>query len=94
MSASPRRLRPGRRRRPGPTTAVPPGTGAFDRLLYWLGTTVEPVYGFRSLLAFKAKFQPRYEPLYIFYPDAAALPAIGNAVTRAYLPAISLGEGR
>jgi phosphatidylglycerol lysyltransferase len=63
-----------------------------DRLLDWLGATLEPVYGFRSLLAFKAKFQPRYEPLYMLYPDAAALPAIGNAVTRAYLPSIKLGE--
>ncbi|WP_144662964.1 bifunctional lysylphosphatidylglycerol flippase/synthetase MprF [Paenarthrobacter nicotinovorans] len=77
---------------PQPTTAAPPGTGGLERLLDWLGATLEPIYGFRSLLAFKAKFRPRYEPLYMLYPDAAALPAIGNAVTRAYLPAISLGE--
>jgi hypothetical protein len=61
-------------------------------LLNWLGATLEPIYGFRSLLAFKAKFQPRYVPLYMLYPDAAALPTIANAVTRAYLPAVTLGE--
>jgi phosphatidylglycerol lysyltransferase len=29
------------------------------------GHALEPVYGFRSLLAFTAKFQPRYEPLFL-----------------------------
>lgn len=57
-----------------------------QRLLDVTGRTLEPVYGFRSLLAFKAKFQPSYRPLYMAYPDAAALPAIATAITRAYLP--------
>ena len=70
----------------------PQTVGGLDRLLDRLGATLEPVYGFRSLLAFKAKFQPRYDPLYMLYPDAASLPAIGNAVTRAYLPTINFGE--
>ncbi|MET4145711.1 DUF2156 domain-containing protein [Arthrobacter sp. UYCo732] len=77
---------------PRPTPAGPQTSGSLDRLLSWLGATLEPIYGFRSLLAFKAKFQPRYEPLYMLYPDAAALPAIANAITRAYLPTINLGE--
>lgn len=75
-----------------PTPAGPQAPGSLDRLLDWLGATLEPVYGFRSLLKFKAKFQPRYEPLYMLYPDAAALPAIGSAITRAYLPTINFGE--
>lgn len=66
---------------------------ALDWLLDRLGAALEPVYGFRSLLAFKAKFQPRYVPLYMAYPDAAALPAIGNALSRAYLPQVSVGQG-
>lgn len=41
-----------------------------------MGRTLEPVYGFRSLLAFKAKFQPRYQPLSMVYPEVAALPRI------------------
>lgn len=64
-----------------------------DRLLDVLGRTLEPVYGFRSLLAFKSKFQPRYEPMHMTYADPAALPSIGNAVGRAYLPEVSLGQG-
>ncbi|MCC9197426.1 DUF2156 domain-containing protein [Arthrobacter sp. zg-Y820] len=64
-----------------------------DSVLDLLGTTLEPVYGFRSLLAFKAKFQPRYVPLYLTYRDPASLPAIGNAVARAYLPRLSVAQG-
>jgi phosphatidylglycerol lysyltransferase len=56
------------------------------RLLDAAGRRLEPVYGFRSLLAFKAKFQPEYRPWYLAYPETAALPAIGNALARAYLP--------
>ena len=60
-----------------------------QRLLDRLGESLEPVYGFRSLLAFKAKFQPDYRPLYLTYPDPAALPAIAAAITRAYLPGLT-----
>jgi lysylphosphatidylglycerol synthetase-like protein (DUF2156 family) len=66
--------------------------GALDRMLDWIGAALEPVYGFRSLLAFKAKFKPDYVPMYLLYPDAATLPAIANAITRAYLPSINLGQ--
>ena len=34
------------------------------RLLDVLGRTLEPVYGFRSLLAFKSKFQPSHRKKY------------------------------
>jgi lysylphosphatidylglycerol synthetase-like protein (DUF2156 family) len=61
-------------------------TVPLQRVLDVAGKALEPVYGFRSLLAFKAKFQPQYFPLYMCYPDPAALPAIGNAIGRAYLP--------
>ena len=63
-----------------------------ERLLDQLGAILEPVYGFKSLLAFKSKFQPRYEPLFMVYPDAAALPSIANAVGRAYLPKASIRQ--
>ncbi len=59
---------------------------ALQRLLDQIGRGLEPVYGFRSLLAFKAKFQPDFRPLYLTYPDTTALPAIGTAIARAYLP--------
>ena len=57
-----------------------------DAFLDTLGATLEPYYGFRSLQAFKSKFQPRYVPLYLVFPDEAALPRIGVALSRAYLP--------
>jgi phosphatidylglycerol lysyltransferase len=68
-------------------------TPPLQRFLDMVGRTLEPVYGFRSLLAFKAKFQPQYRPLFMSYPDAAALPSIGNAITRAYLPKVTLDQG-
>ncbi len=63
------------------------------RLLEATGRLVEPVYGFRSLLAFKAKFQPQHRPLWLVYPDTGALPRIARAVSRAYLPHLSPVQG-
>ncbi|MGN7799941.1 bifunctional lysylphosphatidylglycerol flippase/synthetase MprF [Leifsonia sp. 22587] len=62
------------------------GATAMDRVLAFLARTLEPAYGFASLFSFKSKFNPTYETLYLAYPDPLALPAIGNAITRAYLP--------
>jgi len=59
---------------------------ALQRLLDMIASTMEPAYGFRSLLHFKAKFQPVYQPLYLAYPDPAALGSIATAIGRAYLP--------
>ena len=63
------------------------GSG-LERVLDIAGRMMEPVYGFRSLLAFKAKFQPAYPPLYLAYADPAALPAIATAIGRAYPPGL------
>jgi lysylphosphatidylglycerol synthetase-like protein (DUF2156 family) len=63
-----------------------------QRLLDLLARRLEPAYGFRSLLAFKAKFQPVYRPLLLAYPDPVTLPAIANALTRAYLPDLTPRE--
>jgi lysylphosphatidylglycerol synthetase-like protein (DUF2156 family) len=65
---------------------------ALQNLLDVSGRALEPIYGFRSLLAFKAKFQPEYRPLYMAYPDAAALPAIATAIGRAYVPHLGTGH--
>ncbi|OJZ70036.1 hypothetical protein BRW65_21120 [Mycobacterium paraffinicum] len=66
---------------------------ALDRILDVTGKALEPVYGFRSLLSFKAKFQPEYRPLYMAYRDPSTLPAIGNAISRAYLPHLTARQG-
>ncbi len=57
-----------------------------DRVLDRLGGALEPLYGFRSLHAFKAKFKPRFEPIFLVFRDETDLPRIGVALTRAYLP--------
>ncbi|WP_051837189.1 rhomboid family intramembrane serine protease [Streptomyces sp. NRRL WC-3742] len=64
-----------------------------ERMLDWMGGVLEPVYGFRSLLAFKAKFQPEYRPMYMCYSDPAALPAITRAIGKAYLPHLTAAQG-
>ncbi|WP_219106347.1 bifunctional lysylphosphatidylglycerol flippase/synthetase MprF [Austwickia sp. TVS 96-490-7B] len=85
-----------------PLAKVPPADGvgtsrpgvlpaAVDAMLELVGRELEPVYGFRSLLRFKAKFQPSYRPMYLLYADPAVLPAIARAVTRAYVPDASFG---
>ncbi|WP_423917444.1 bifunctional lysylphosphatidylglycerol flippase/synthetase MprF [Frigoribacterium sp. 2-23] len=63
-----------------------------DRLLAFLSRTLEPSYGFRSLFAFKQKFQPELVPLVMAYPDPVQLPAIGTALGRAYLPDLTLAQ--
>lgn len=63
-----------------------------DAMLAWLSRALEPVYGFRSLLTFKAKFQPRYEPMYLAVPDISTLPSVGLAIGRAYLPETTLRQ--
>jgi lysylphosphatidylglycerol synthetase-like protein (DUF2156 family) len=63
------------------------------RILDVVGHALEPVYGFRSLAAFKSRFQPEYRTLYLYYQDPLQLPAIGRALTLAYLPGLSLRQG-
>ena len=37
------------------------------RILDVVGHALEPIYGFRSLAAFKSRFQPEYRTLYLYY---------------------------
>ncbi|WP_042434597.1 bifunctional lysylphosphatidylglycerol flippase/synthetase MprF [Streptacidiphilus anmyonensis] len=77
-----------------PLARNPAGTAptGLQRILDRLGSAMEPYYGFRSLHAFKAKFQPRYEPMYLLYRDEADLPRIGVALLRCYLPDASVRD--
>ncbi|WP_353808236.1 bifunctional lysylphosphatidylglycerol flippase/synthetase MprF [Agromyces sp. SYSU T00194] len=67
----------------------PPEPTGVDQVLAFLARTLEPAYGFASLFRFKAKFNPRYETLWMSYADTSALPAIGIALSRAYLPRVT-----
>jgi lysylphosphatidylglycerol synthetase-like protein (DUF2156 family) len=68
------------------------GDGELPRALGALARILEPAYGFRSLAAFKDKFQPELRPVLLAFPDPLALPAIGIAIARAYLPDMSLPD--
>ena len=59
---------------------------ALGRALAVIADTIEPAYGFQSLRQFKDKFQPVYEPLYLTYPDPAALGPIAIAIGSVYMP--------
>ncbi|MET4705063.1 DUF2156 domain-containing protein [Frigoribacterium sp. UYMn621] len=63
-----------------------------DRLLAFLARSLEPVYGFQSLFTFKQKFKPELKAMLMAYPDPLALPAIGAALGRAYLPSVSVSQ--
>ena len=65
---------------------------ALQRLLDFLGNTLEPYYGFKSLFAFKQKFKPEHHPMYLVFPDSTALGEIGLAVARAYMPDAGLWD--
>jgi phosphatidylglycerol lysyltransferase len=71
---------------------APPEPTVMTRLLEFLAKTLEPAYGFSSLFRFKAKFNPDYETISMAYPDPLALPTIGLAIGRAYLPEVSPKE--
>lgn len=62
------------------------GPRALRHVLRLVSELMEPVYGFRSLFLFKRKFQPAEDPVHICYPDAARLPQIALAISKAYMP--------
>jgi phosphatidylglycerol lysyltransferase len=66
---------------------------ALQRVLGMIANTMEPAYGFQSLRQFKDKFQPVYQPLYLTYPDPAALGPIVIAIGCAYLPRLTSRQG-
>lgn len=63
-----------------------------QKLLDFLGDALEPYYGFKSLHAFKTKFQPEFRPMYLVYPDESTLAEIGIAIARAYMPDADLKD--
>ena len=75
-----------------PTPCTPPGTEPVDRVLAAMSRALEPLYGFGSLHAFKAKFNPRTVPMYLVYRDESDLPRIAGALARAFLPEASVGQ--
>jgi phosphatidylglycerol lysyltransferase len=69
-----------------------PDPGGLAAILDVVGKALEPVYGFRSLATFKSRFKPEYRTLYLYYQEPLQLPAIGRALSRAYLPGLSVRQ--
>jgi phosphatidylglycerol lysyltransferase len=54
--------------------------------LRWLYEHGGAVYEAKNLFRFKAKFGPRWEPIYLVYPESANLARVATTVGIAYLP--------
>lgn len=54
-----------------------------EKALAYLYKHLERFYNFQGLHAYKDKFHPRWEPRYLVYPGAAALPEVVVALVRA-----------
>ncbi|WP_066041675.1 bifunctional lysylphosphatidylglycerol flippase/synthetase MprF [Herbiconiux solani] len=74
---------------PVPKGEEPPAPTVMTGLAEFLAKALEPAYGFSSLFKFKAKFNPTYSTIYMAYPNPLALPTIGGAIGKAYLPSMS-----
>ena len=72
-----------------PLTRSADDTSVFGPLIDALAAIMEPLYGFTSLHAFKRKFKPRTQPLYLAVPDPASLAIVGLAISHAYVPSVS-----
>ncbi len=66
--------------------------GVLDRVLDSASRVLEPTYGFRSLLGFKAKFDPTFRPVHLVYASGLDLPLISLAIGRAYLPELTVSQ--
>ncbi len=74
-----------------PAEELPP-SGVLAVVLGLVARTLEPLYGFRSLLRFKRKFAPALSPMHLVYRDPVQLPGIGLAIARCYLPTMTLRQ--
>jgi phosphatidylglycerol lysyltransferase len=53
-----------------------------EKAMARLAGHLDRFYGFRGLHAYKAKFQPCWEPRYLIYPSLSALPDVILALMR------------
>lgn len=67
-------------------------TTMLEQILARVSSYLEPLYGFKSLAAFKRKFHPQHQQWVLGYRDELALPSIALAVSKAYLPDLHTGD--
>jgi phosphatidylglycerol lysyltransferase len=60
-----------------------PDSPRLEKAMRYLSTHLNRFYNFRGLHAYKAKFNPRWEPRYLIYPSLTALPEVVIALVRA-----------
>jgi len=58
---------------------------AVEQALRYLYQSLSRFYNYKGLHAFKAKFNPRWEPRFLAYPGALSLPAVGLALVQAHV---------
>lgn len=69
-----------------PLAASAPRRDLLQRAFGWLYENGGQLYAAKGLFRFKDKFDPDWRPMYLAYPSATALPRVGLAVLRAFLP--------
>src|SRR5581483_6960522 len=60
--------------------------GPIERALGWVYEHGGTIYEAKGLFAFKRKFDPRWEPIFLLFPSGGDLPRIATAVGRAFVP--------
>lgn len=63
-----------------------PDAPPLSRVLTFVSERFDRFYHFQSLFAFKKKFQPQWQGVYLVYRSTAELPRIALAILRAHLP--------
>ncbi len=58
------------------------------RVLGRIYERADTYYHFKSLFAFKSKFKPSWEPVYLAHRDLAGVPGTTMAILRAYIPGL------
>ena len=60
--------------------------GRLQQVMEWMYDNAGSVYEAKGLFAFKRKFAPRWEPMFLLYPSGADLARVAAAIGRAFLP--------
>ena len=69
-----------------PLASTTDRTGQLDQVLGWLFEHGSALYDAKGLFAFKKKFAPQWEPIYLVFPTTADVPRVALAASRAFFP--------